>query len=169
MFHSIALVTALLLTWISLPAFAQDGLYVELTPGVSILADSDLSGASGAIAAGSATAEFDAAFVIGGALGFRFFDSFRGEMNISYRKADVDSITDIFGTLQGAGDVGLVALMANVYYDLELEFPVTPYLGAGIGIGFIDVDPGNSNVLIVDDSATEFAWNMGMSQRELIF
>ncbi len=162
MFHSIALVTALLLTWISLPASAQDGLYVELAPGISIFADSDVSGGGG-LAGFSAVAEFDTGFVIGGSVGYRFLDSFRGEVNLSYRQADVDQVT-IAGALmlEGTGDISLLALMANVYYDLDLESPVTPYLGVGIGLGFIDVDTGVTplSVLVVNDSATEFAWNI---------
>ena len=141
MFHGITLVTALFLAWTAAPASAQDGLYIEFTPGASILADSDLSGGGGL------EAEFDTAFVIGGAVGSRFLDSFRGEVNLSYREADDDQITSEGVTLQ------VFALMGNVYYDFDLELPVTPYLGAGIGVGFIEVGP-------VNDEATEFAWNI---------
>ena len=146
MFHGVVLVTALFLAWTAAPASAQDGLYIEFTPGASFLADSDLSGGGG-LSGLSAEAEFDSAFVIGGAVGSRFLDSFRGEVNLSYREADIENVTSGGVTLQ------VLALMGNVYYDFDLELPVTPYLGAGIGVGFIEVDP-------VNDEATEFAWNI---------
>ena len=143
---------------------ADDALYVEIQPGVSILADSDISGLGL-----SGEAEFDTGFVIGGALGYRIFDNLRAEANLSYRQADVDKVTSGAVVLEGAGDASVLALMANVYIDFDFGYAVKPYIGGGIGVGFIDVDKGSSNILIVDDEATEFAWNImaGASYRVL--
>ena len=148
----------------ALDVAADDTFYVEIQPGVSILADSDISGLGL-----SGEAEFDTGFVIGGALGYRIFDNLRAEANLSYRQADVDKVTSGAVVLEGAGDASVLALMANVYVDFDFGYAVKPYIGGGIGVGFIDVDKGSSNILIVDDEATEFAWNImaGASYRVL--
>ena len=139
-----------------------DGIYVELAPGVSIFADSDISvfGLSGDV-------EFDTGFVIGGAVGYRFLDQpeglvdqIRGELNLSYREADIEKLTSGGLELPGAGDVSAIALMANVYYDFDIGFPVTPYLGAGIGFAHIEIDSQRNAILVVNDDSTEFAWNV---------
>jgi len=157
-FNHRTLLTAFVFFFTFAPTFdvtADDTLYVGIQSGVSILADSDIS-----ISGVPGEAEFEAGFVVGGAVGYHFFDGFRTEANLSFRQADLDEVSAAGGTLEGAGDASVLALMANVYYDLDLGFAVKPYLGVGIGVGFIDVDPGSSNILIVDDNATEFAWNL---------
>ena len=135
---------------------ADEGVYIEFSPGLSILADSDISG--GGL---SGKAKFDPGFVIGGAIGLGFDNGFRVEGNVSYREADVDKLTSGAISLPGAGDVSMTAIMANVYYDFDLGTPFTPYLGAGLGVGIADVDSdGAENALIVNDNSAEFAWNI---------
>lgn len=48
--------------------------------------------------------------------------------------------------------------MANALYDIDLEGPVTPYVGGGVGVGFVDVDYSPSGVGIIDDGSAELAW-----------
>ncbi len=139
----------------ALDVAANEALYVEVQTGVSVLADSDISGLG---LAGEAA--FDTGFVVGGAIGYRLFDNLRAEANLRYRKADVDKVTSGAVTLKGVGDVGILTLMANVYVDFDFGYAIKPYIGGGIGIGFVDVDKGSSNILIVDDNETEFAWNL---------
>lgn len=59
----------------------------------------------------------------------------------------------------GQGEVETTFLFANAYYDFPIEnSPITPYLGAGIGIGFVDVEYAPSDVGIIDDDDTQFAY-----------
>lgn len=137
------------------PAFARD-LYAEFTAGVSIAPDQDLAG--GGL---SGVVSLDPGFVTGAAIGSRIGGRFRVEANLSYRQAAVDEITAPGAVLEGAGDVGVFAAMANAYVDLLPGAPVIPYVGVGIGLGVVIVDSNaNATVLVIDDAAAEFAWNV---------
>jgi len=67
----------------------------------------------------------------------------RAEAEFSHRSQDFDGI---------GGDVDLSALMGNIWYDFDMNGPLVPYAGAGLGIGFID-----DNV----DEESGFAWQFG--------
>ena len=138
-------------------ALAQDGFYAELAPGVSFVGDTDLSG--GGL---SATAELDPGFVIGGAIGYELSDSLRTELNVSYREQDFDKLDGGgLGSLDGVGDIGTTTIMANGIYDIEVDFPITPYIGAGIGLAVVEVDSDESGCAVcIDDSDVQFAWNL---------
>ena len=64
--------------------------------------------------------------------------------------------------------IGIQALFANVYYDFRNTTSFTPYVGAGIGMGFLSSKSGWSSP---DDQMslsssrkhqTNFAWNVGL-------
>jgi outer membrane protein OmpA-like peptidoglycan-associated protein len=78
-----------------------------------------------------------------GALGKYFANGFRGEIELSYRERDVDSIPGdglgLAGFPNNGEDLGRVqvsALMANFYKDLPFDAAgrFVPYVGAGVGI-----------------------------------
>jgi opacity protein-like surface antigen len=52
--------------------------------------------------------------------------------------------------------VGLV----NAIVDLDLDFPVRPFVGGGVGAAYVKVDTGSSSTIEVDDEAGAFAWNL---------
>jgi opacity protein-like surface antigen len=109
----------------------------------------------------SGDVEFDPGFAVGGAVGYRVQEWMRAELNLSYREADIDKLTGPGFVLEGAGDAGAFAALANLYFDFTPREPVTPYVGVGIGVALIDVDSdGSANVLTINDDSTEFAWNV---------
>lgn len=78
----------------------------------------------------------------------------------------VESQTTPFGintatiVADGQGDIRTTYLLANAYYDFENTTRLTPYVGGGIGAGFVNVDYSPSDIGIVDDSATAFAYQI---------
>lgn len=129
--------------------------------------------------------EFDSGTSFGAAFG-RDYGSWRGEVEVAFQSNDVDTHTNVAagGIALGAEDAGvlitgspnlgvnvadLVAdgrgsveatyLMANVYYDFAMG-GFTPYVGAGIGAAFVDVDYSPSGVGIVSDDDTAFAYQV---------
>jgi opacity protein-like surface antigen len=131
------------------------------------------------------TTEFEEGYSISGAYGVRFGDSFRGEVELSYQSNDIDTHNGVTAAgiplasedagvlITGSGNLGITVgalvddgqgsvsttyLMANAYYDFPAFGAVQPYVGAGIGLGFVDVDYSPSNVSIIDDEATVFAY-----------
>lgn len=132
------------------------------------------------------TTEFDEGISASAAFG-RSFGSFRGEVELAYQSNDVDTHTNVavgggaIGTedagvlitgspnlgvsvadlvADGRGSVDTTFLMLNGYYDFNAIGPVTPYVGAGVGVGFVNVDYSPSGVTIVDDDGTHFAYQV---------
>ena len=129
-------------------------MYVEVSPGLSMISDSDTSGGFFAFP----DIEYDRGFTIGGALGYQIQDQVRAEASLSYRTADVDQVGGI--SAGASGDVNVTSLMANVYYDFDLGLPVTPYLGAGLGLARVDLDAKLGGVSAKDDDDTAFSFSL---------
>lgn len=150
---------ARVLTFLSLvlssPSLAQE-MYVTVNGGLSVPVDATIrgSGLKGEI-------EYDSGWNVGGAVGIRFLHYFRTEAALSYRQADVWELKVRGGpTLDGTGDGSVLTPMLNVYADSDFVSPVQMYVGAGVGAAFLEANSsGSSNVLIIDDNDTEFAYN----------
>lgn len=143
-----------LLALTSVSAFAE-GPYVAGDLGFAIFHDSDLKPAGFA----TETVAFDTAFGFDIAVGYSLKENIRAEVEIGYRKADVDTFD---GVNPGGGySVGVTSYMANGYYDFtQLKLPVIPY--AGLGLGFLDGKfkaPGFSN----SDTALGYQLMLGVS------
>ncbi len=127
-----------------------EGLYVSGAAGLNFLPEnSDLN---------SAEAEYeDFNWAAAGAVGYALGNGLRLESELGFRPNDVDNITGVAG---GSGDVDVLNWMFNALYDFkQLNLPVTPYVGAGIGIAHVDVD-GATPVAgsTIDDSDIGFAF-----------
>jgi len=128
--------------------------------------------------------DFDTGFVVSGAIG-KAYGSFRGELELAYQTNDIGSHASVsaagipldsedagvlitgssnigisVGDLvaDGQGDVSNLFVMANAYYDFNTGGPLKPYIGAGIGVSFVDVDYSPSATPIIRDEATSFAY-----------
>ncbi len=62
----------------------------------------------------------------------------------------------------GADDGGIenTGVFANLYYDFARDAVISPYVGAGIGFSEVKVKYAPSNVRIVDDGETKFAYQI---------
>ena len=127
---------------------------------------------------------FDTGYSISGAIG-RKYNFFRGEMEVAYQTNGVESHSNVVaggidldtedagvlitgssnigtsvGVLvdDGQGDVSTVFVMANIFYDVDLGGRIKPYIGGGVGAGFVDVDYYPSGVVIIQDNSTAFAY-----------
>ena len=130
--------------------------------------------------------EFDAGLAAAAAVGRRY-GAFRAEVELAYQSNDVDTHSGVtvgggnidaqdagvlitgspnigvtVGELvaDGQGSVDTTFLMANGYYDFTPVGPITPCVGAGLGIGCVNVDYSPSGVTIVDDDSTVFAYQL---------
>ena len=142
----------------------QTGFYVSASGGAAFTMDADNEGGGLSI-----ESEFDTGFSFTGAGGYAFANGIRVEAEIGYRGADVDTrtITNDGGLgvagLSGEadGDVRVLSAMANAWYDFAVDFPVTPYVGGGIGFANVDAEASFAGVTIVDDDDTVFAYQAG--------
>ena len=136
--------------------------YVSAFGGGAFMEDYTVS--SAAFGGITNTLETDAGFIVGGAAGLEFMPGWRGEIEVSYWQVDPDSWTNAGFVGAGLnGHVSSVNVLANVWYDIELNTIVEPYLGGGIGIGFVDGDLSTTNGIGVqfDGDDTGFAYQVG--------
>jgi OmpA-OmpF porin, OOP family len=122
-------------TVLALPVAAQaqpvSGLYIGAGGGINVHQLSNNNGVK---------TKFDDIGAVGlASIGWGFGNGLRAEVEGSYRHNDIR-------TLNGGGRVGNsgyfrnYAAMANVLYDFNLGAPVIPYLGVGVGYGWVDID-----------------------------
>jgi len=113
---------------------------------------------------------FDPGVYVGGAGGFDF-GFLRLEGELSYKEADLKSITDNTGANQYRdinGNLGALAFMANAFFDFHNYTPVTPYVGGGVGFASLQLtntfatDANNQRLLMYPrDNDTVFAYQVG--------
>jgi opacity protein-like surface antigen len=105
---------------------ADPGYYITGNLGASFLPDLDLKDA----AVGTLHEHFDPGFAAGGAFGYDTGDGIRMELTSLYQNS---SLATLSGT-PANGHIASTSLMANATYDVWRDAPVTPYVGAGIGV-----------------------------------
>lgn len=140
---------------LSTPAMADTGSdwYVGGGIGLTVTTDSDYSDSTS-----SGSFELDRAANLSLAVGKKFKENFRGEVELSYRTADLDSVAiSGVGTASLDGDIETTTLLVNGYYDFETEVNLKPYLSAGIGFARHDAE---DSVLGSGDD-TVFAYQAG--------
>jgi len=131
--------------------------------------------------------EFDTGYVLSGEFGRMYDNGFRVSGEIVYSKADVDkhSGVSVGGTIidgvdaaviagsptqlgatvgqvvaDGRGDISNLGVFANVYYDFNRMGAISPYVGAGIGVSNVDVTYRPSDISVINDSETKFAYQI---------
>ncbi len=135
------------------------------------------------------TTEFDPGYFVSGAYGYALKNGLRFEGEVSFSANDVDTHTGVtvgggaVGALDaanlvpgvddalgvsiadlvadGQGSVETLGFAVNGYYDYDFaDTPFSAYIGAGLGVGQVDVDYSPSNTEIIDDDATVFLYQV---------
>lgn len=103
--------------------------------------------------------DYDAGWGLTGSVGYRFDFGLRTEAEMAYRHSDVDVVTGTGSAANDGGGLHNWALMGNALYDFNTGTRFTPYIGAGIGLAFVNADNMRSiNALTFDDTKTTFAY-----------
>ena len=152
---------------------AEGGFYMSGNLGYSMVNDSDLGTFTEAElediieedlpagSSGSLELSYDPGFTVGAAAGYDF-GSVRLEGELSYQQNDFDEITatiTIPGEGSGSGGIGVdgdvtnLLILCNGYYDFRKGSALRPYITAGIGYAFIDIE---------DESDSVFAYQVGL-------
>lgn len=148
----------------------RPGGYVSGFLGVSALHDTDVTSIDNTDGdVFSDEVEFDPGIYVGGTGGYDF-GMVRLEGEISYKHGEVSAITNRDTGLRFSGvdgSLGALAMMANAFFDLHNNTPVTPYWGGGIGFAVLNLSDtfGNDGagrlLLYPEDEATVFAYQAG--------
>lgn len=163
-------VTTLLTPAICSATPPRPGPYISIFAGVSGPVDSDAKTDSPIGLTFSDRVEFDTGIYAGGAAGFDL-GYLRVEGELSYRYSEIKSVTETspnpisFNDVDG--NLGVLAFMANVFFDLHNNSQITPYFGGGIGVAVLYLehttafDAGNPVVLYPRDDDAVFAYQAG--------
>jgi opacity protein-like surface antigen len=109
--------------------------YIRGDIGYGFPVDPDVS-QGGALSTNEA---WDETVSLGGGIGYRFGDLFRVDLTGEYRFPSQITDTDASGA-RGTVDITSTVLLANVYVDLVRWGGLTPYIGAGIGAAYNELD-----------------------------
>lgn len=133
------------------------------------------------------TTEFDDGMAFSLEGGMRYDSGLRSGIELSYGTADVDThmgvtagttlidgvdaavltgsatqagvtVGDVVAA--GRGDITTLSLFFNAYYDFNRDSRFEPYIGVGIGFSDVDITFNPSDVGIVDDGETVFAYQV---------
>jgi len=151
-----SLVLAAALCW-PLNALAQGtGMYFSVFGGGTYLEDSEISNTGGA------EYTFDTGWNLGGAIGYDY-GNVRAEFELAYRQNDFDSLNAPgFGSIPitSGADISALTYMINGYWDFQNSSPITPYIGAGIGGAYIEIEESG---LTADDTVFAYKGSAGVS------
>jgi opacity protein-like surface antigen len=128
--------------------------YLNGNAGFVWLQDTDLTESSV-----SREVTFDSGFGLGGGGGYDF-DFMRVEAEIVYRRNDVNKVsTAEYGNVDGSGDMSSFSLMVNGFYDFKNTTFLTPYIGAGVGVAYVDLSSVSAETIrISGGNSTVFAY-----------
>jgi opacity protein-like surface antigen len=129
---------------------ANGKMYFSGSAGLSITEDLDFPGIN---------ISFDPGFNVGGALGYDM-GQIRVEGEIRYSIVDVDEVNGI--SFPGSADLSALTFMANGYYDHEMgNSPLTPYIGAGIGLVSSEISVSGVGSTDEEDFGYQFMVGLG--------
>jgi opacity protein-like surface antigen len=157
------------------PVVEPAGWYVSLFGGASWLEDVDIEYDFEDVQDYEVNAETEVGFIVGGAIGTHVMDNLRVELEVAYSENDVDKI-DYFDAGDGSrdsydasGKFGILTFMGNVWFDIPFGEVISPYIGGGLGVAFVDgneaYDDFDNGADIFDSSETAFAFQVGAGLR----
>ena len=134
--------------------------YIEYSAGLTVMRNQNLTRANPPQLSGRVEAE--PGFNVGGAIGTKFLQHFRTEINVGYRQNEVDAIRLVRGDENdGKGTLSMIHVLGNAYAEYDFEVGVIPYFGLGVGWGMIEIDAHNkSDSLQIDADDHAFIWNV---------
>lgn len=119
-------------------ADVKEGPYVGVFGSGAFQRHSEVENSAGA----RGNAHFDNGWAFGGSVGYKFDYAWRPEVEVSYRRNDVDEIKS-GGVNVASGDrLSSLAVMGNVYYDI-LVSRFIPYIGVGAGMARVKAEYDN--------------------------
>lgn len=85
--------------------------------------------------------EYEEGYALSSFIGFRKSENLRFEGEFTFRRNDGEelSFNNVDRAFAGAGTESY-SLLANVLYDIPTSSAITPYVGVGAGIGFLEND-----------------------------
>ena len=144
------------------PETEEAGFYVSLFGGASFLDDVDtevsLTGYEYDYSVDTKTG-----YLLGGAIGMRVWNPLRAEVELSYARWKAKSY-EYEGSLtyDASGHLSATYLLGNLWIDIPTESALTPYVGGGAGVAWVDADTSfNGTALGYGDGQAGFTFQLG--------
>jgi opacity protein-like surface antigen len=84
---------------------------------------------------------FDVGYGLSAAVGNAYENGGRAEVEFGYRTNDIDDISvSGYGSASIGGDVSAMSLMANGFYDFAPNEKLSPFIGGGVGMAYVEGD-----------------------------
>lgn len=145
-------------------------MYISMFGGANFLQDQTV--ASTTPGSTTITTDPDTGFVLGATAGWHITNWLRAELEASYRRHDVGGNWFATGASPSTGPIdanaSTFAVMANVWYDVDLGSKVKPYIGGGAGWAHSKFEAalltsaGTSVYSTMHGSNDGFAWQLGV-------
>jgi len=148
-------------------AFAYEGLYGAIGAGLNYTQDdNDFEKTFPPASAWDSEIDHNKGIGIYAAIGVDRGSNWRLEGEFSYRNNDVRHLAGDGIAFPGwstlSGDQSVMALMFNAIYDFSNDSKITPYIGAGLGVGRFEADFGGTNpslqALAINDKSYNLAY-----------
>lgn len=115
---------------------------------------------SGTVSNTPVTVEHESGYQVNFAIGTHLPNNFRAEAELGYGSTSYDKIKGNNATAELDGDVDLFTATLNGFYDIPTGTMVTPYVGGGLGLAYIDTGRitatlGGTSVSASGDSSTD--------------
>ena len=102
--------------------------------------------------------DVDTGLVVGGAIGVELDNQLRFEGEFTFHGSSTDDSQFFF---PGESlDIDVFSIMANGFYDLDLNGPLKPYVGVGLGFGFIRAEADLGFGFVDEDTDFGFAYQL---------
>lgn len=138
------------------------GHYVSGNIGLAMASDSDLTDST--IPGITVNIEYDTGLAFGLAVGYDFGNT-RVEGEIAYQKNDFNKMSLLGVDVDLTGDVTLLSLLVNGYYDFANSSVFTPYISGGLGFAKVEINDLNVpgfGLSSFNDDDTVFAYQIGL-------
>ena len=145
---------------VALPVVAQaqtpsPGVYIGAEGGVNWLLNTTVAGFGITPQTGWAA---------GGVIGYDFVGP-RVELEGVYRQNQINASFGQFGPGFYSNNVGQLGILANLLYDFMPASVITPYIGAGAGVGFVDGSSSLSSTVFAYQGIIGLGWNVDTNFR----
>ena len=131
---------------------ATDGLYLSAAAGGNFATDAKAQ--TGSI---RDTIKYDAGSVGALSLGYGFANGYRAELDVSMRRNTINGVKNNSLTSAG-GNTGIWGVLINGLYDFRTGTALTPYIGAGVGLGIITGKLTGSGITQYDKTDQQLAY-----------
>ena len=143
--------------FVALPAIAQaqtplPGFYIGAEGGLNWLLNTTIN---------NVTVTPSTGWMAGGVIGYDFVGP-RVELEGIYRSNPASAGTAGLAT---TGNIDQLSFMANLLYDFMPASVITPYVGAGAGIGFVDSSSSLGSTVFAYQGIVGLAWNVDTNFR----